>query len=69
MADPVTRPEDLAGLLAGVLHDAIPCRWKAHAGFTAKSDADYHRGQADRIVSLLDAALTGDTGPKETDRE
>ena len=35
--------------LAQALHDSLPCRWQAHAGFTAKTDAEYHQQQIDRL--------------------
>ena len=37
--------------LAAALHDSLPCRWQAHAGFIAWTDAEYHQQQIDRLAA------------------
>ena len=39
--------------LAEALHSAIACHWRAHSGFTARTDREYHEQQASRILRAL----------------
>ena len=39
--------------LAEALHSAIACNWRAHSGFTARTDREYHEQQASRILRAL----------------